>query len=419
MSPEKLFHQLLNLGTAWRVTELDFDPEGGVVIRIEETADFWREARSVHAEGGAVKCYDHVEDLCWRHLNVFEHRCDIVCRLPRAQCLTTGKVYRVTPPWEGLSKGFTKAFEAFALLLLREMPVSAVARQTGETDTRLWRLLRAQVERAWPRVDWSEVSIVGCDELSARKGHRYVSVFCDLAGRRVLFAVEGKDKTVWEKFVTALGEHNGHSRAITEISMDMSPAYIAGADENIGAQAAVVFDKFHVIAHVNKAVDDTRRQESRQERSARSLLKGTQWLWRKNPDNLSEEEIAEINGLKKRNLATSQAYQMRLNLQDIYRIPQEEKARRRLRAWCRWVKRVADLHPTLLFGKMRKAAAMIENHFEGILAHWRSRTTNAFLEGLNSVFSAVKRKARGFRSVKNLITMLYFTAGKLPLPASP
>ena len=68
---------------------------------------------------------------------------------------------------------------------------------------------------------------------------------------------------------------------------------------------------------------------------------------------------------------------------------------------------------------MRKAAAMIDSHLEGILAHWQSRTTNAFLEGLNSVFSAVKRKARGFRSVKNLITMLYFTAGRLPLPAAP
>ena len=62
---------------------------------------------------------------------------------------------------------------------------------------------------------------------------------------------------------------------------------------------------------------------------------------------------------------------------------------------------------------------MIENHLEGIPAHSHSRTTNPFLEGGNSVFSAVKRKARGFRSVKNLIPMLYFTAGKLPLSAAP
>ena len=80
------------------------------------------------------------------------------------------KLFRVTPPWEGLSKAFTKACEALALWLMREMPVSAAGRIIKETDTRLWRLWRAQVECAWPRLDWSEVSIVGCDELSARKG---------------------------------------------------------------------------------------------------------------------------------------------------------------------------------------------------------------------------------------------------------
>ena len=65
---------------------------------------------------------------------------------------------------------------------------------------------------------------------------------------------------------------------------------------------------------------------------------------------------------------------------------------------------------------MVKTARMIERHLEGVMAHWINRTTNAFMEGLTSVFSAVKRKARGFRSSENLITMLYFTAGHLDLP---
>jgi transposase len=67
---------------------------------------------------------------------------------------------------------------------------------------------------------------------------------------------------------------------------------------------------------------------------------------------------------------------------------------------------------------MLRCAKMVEQHLPGILAHWERRTTNAFLEALNSVFSGVKRKARGFRSIENLITMLYFTAGKLRVPAT-
>jgi transposase len=419
MTPEALFHELLGLGRQWRVSRCEYEVEEGVVrLWVEETPALW-EWESQQAKE-AVSCYDHVgEELVWRHLNVFEHRCEIRCRLPRGRRTSDGKVYRVTPPWEGLAKHFTKAFEALALLLLREMPVATAARHLGETDTRLWRMLHAHVAKAWPQVDWSGVVCVGCDELSARKGHRYVSVFCDLIGKRVLFAVPGKDKITWEAFITALGEHNGHPRAITEVSIDMSPAYIAGVKENLGERAIIVFDKFHVIAHANQAVDECRRAERRHLRGAEQVLaKGIRWLLLKNPENHTPAQAERYAGLLKSNLCSVKAHQMRLILQEIYAIPDAALARRKLRAWCRWVRWVAGKHLQPLLACMVKTAAMIERHLEGVMAHWIRRTTNAFLEGLNSVFSAVKRKARGFRTTKNLITILYFTAGRLDLPAT-
>ena len=123
---------------------------------------------------------------------------------------------------------FTKEFEAFALLLLRERPVSQVAELVGETDTRLWRMLFRQVDAAYAEADFSHVCCVGVDEMSVRKGHEYLTVFADLIKRRVLFATEGKDKETWAKFVEALEKHNGHRHAITRVSMDMSPAYQGG-----------------------------------------------------------------------------------------------------------------------------------------------------------------------------------------------
>ena len=171
MTPEQLFHDLLGLGQQWRVIRCEYCFDDGVRLWVEETAYLWT-GESIEAKQ-AVSCYDHVgEELVWRHLNVFEHRCEIRCRLPRGQRATDGKVYRVTPPWEGLAKHFTQGFEAMVLLLLRQMPVAAVARHIAETDTRLWRILHAHVAVAWPKVDWSGVVCVGCDELSARKGHR-------------------------------------------------------------------------------------------------------------------------------------------------------------------------------------------------------------------------------------------------------
>jgi transposase len=416
-TPEALFHELLGLGTSWRVLRCEFEPTESLVrLWVEETAQVWVGQSQEHRQ--AVGCYDHTEELVWRHLNIFEHRCEIRCRLPRGQLLD-GKVYRVTPPWEGLCKHFTRAFEAMALLLLREMPVRAAARQLAETDTRLWRMLHAHVAAAHPKVDWSGVVCVGCDELSARKGHRYVSVFCDLLGKRVLFAVPGKDKATWEAFVESLYAHNGHPRAITEVSLDMSAAYTAGVRENLGRQALIVYDKFHVIAHANQAVDECRRAEHRHlDQQERALLKGGRWALLKNPANHTPKQKEHYQGLLKSSLASVKAHHLRLALQAIYAIPEEAKARRKLRAWCRLVRWVAGKHLQPYFAEMVRTANMIERHLEGVMAHWIRRTTNAFMEGLNSVFSAVKRRARGYRSERNLIAMLYFTAGKLDLPAT-
>src|SRR3982750_5011418 len=103
---------------------------------------------------------------------------------------------------------------------------------------------------------------------------------------------------------------------------------------------------------------------------------------------------------------------MRLVLQDICRSPTATVARHRFRVWVRWVARQV---PKNVLRAMMKVAEMIERHLAGILAHWKWGVTNAFMEGLNSVFSATKRKARGYRSTSNLITMLYLVAGKLRL----
>jgi transposase len=416
MTPEKLFQELLGLGLNWEVVESRFERESGTVfLEIRETSRLWESTRCPE-EGGLVFCYDHTEVMTWRHLNVFQHRCEITCRLPRGKCRQCGHVFRVRPPWEGLSSHFTKEFEAFALVLMREMPVSKVGEIMGETDTRLWRMLFRQVDTAYAEADFSNVCCVGVDEMSIRKGQEYVSVFADLVAKRVLFATEGKDKGSWAKFVEVLEKHNGHRHAITQASMDMSAGYQAGVKENC-RNAQIVFDKFHVIQQANQAVDKVRKAEIRLGgEGVWEALTKSQWLWRKNPENLTDKEQERMGKIKDKNLCTAKAYQMRLVLQDIYRSAHAATARHRFKVWIRWVRWAARFYKTGLFLSMRKLAQTVETHLEGILAHWKWGVTNAFMEGLNSVFSATKRKARGYRSSIHLITMLYFVAGKLRLP---
>jgi transposase len=416
MTPEKLFHDLLGLGLNWEVKESRFEKGSGTVfLEIGETARLWESVRCPE-EGGLVFCYDHTEVLTWRHLNVFQHRCEITCRLPRGKCRQCGHVFRVRPPWEGLSTHFTKEFEAFALLLMREMPVSKAAEAVGETDTRLWRMLFRQVDAAYAEADFSRVCCVGVDEMNVRKGQNYISVFADLVRKRVLFATEGKDQETWLRFVEALEKHNGHRHAITQASMDMSKAYQLGVAENC-RNAQVVFDKFHVIKNANEAVDKVRKVEVRLGgQGVWEALRNSLWLWRKNPENLTDQEQARLSGIQHKNLATAKAYQMRLVLQDIYRSAEAGTARHRFKVWCRWVRWVARFYKGHLLASMVKLAQMVQRHLAGILAYWKGGVTNAFMEGLNSVFSATKRKARGYRSTTHLITMLYFVAGKLRLP---
>lgn len=407
MIPEKTFHQLLGLNESWEVGGVEFKAqENTFVLTVVETDKLW--AQESQRLGQKVSCYDHVEVMRWRHLNVFNKEAVIECALPRGRT-EAGKVYRVTPPWEGKGKHFTKEFEAFALTLIREMPVKTAGKILGETDQRLWRMVIAHVKAAYAELSLEEVVWVGADEMNRRKGHNYITVFADLLKKRVIFATPGKDASVWESFVAELVKHNGHAKSITQAAIDMSPAYVKGVTENLG-NASIVFDKFHVVSQVNEGVDKVRRLEGME----KSSLKATRWLWRKNPENWTEEQALAMVDLEQENLMTATAYQMRLTLQGVYELKTEKQARKGFEKWCAWVKKKAEENE--LLAPMVKAAEMIESHLEGILAHWKAGLTTAFMEGLNSLFSATKRKARGYRSTEYLITMLYFVAGKLNIP---
>lgn len=416
MIPEKVFERILLLGDEWRVSAVDYVEQAGqVLIRVEEVPALWKAASCPHCNARAVAGYDHAPERRWRHLNVCQLESEIVCALPRGQCKACRKIYTVRAPWEGRSRGLTQEFEAFALTLMREMPVKKAGEILGETDQKLWRALFAHVDAAWAELSWENVVWVGADEMNRKKGHNYLTVFVDLVARRVLLAVEGKDATVWERFSEQLLQHNGHPKAITQIALDMSPAYQKGVRENFG-NAQIVFDKFHVVTQVVQAVEEVRRKQTRQDAVAREELERTSWLWRKNPERWTDGEQERWAQLKDKPLVTGLAYAMRLELQKAYGSGTVAQARDRFQSWCRWVRAEAEALTSGLLEPMRKAADMVERHLEGILAHWKQGLTTAFLEGLNSLFSATKRKARGYRSTEYQIAMLYFVAGKLEIP---
>jgi len=323
---------LLGLGKAWRVVEARLDAKASAfVLKVEETPDLWPE-ESARA-GTPVTCYDHVEPMQWRHLNVFNKECVIVCALPRGRRANDGTVYRVTPPWEGRSKHFTQEFEAFALTLMREMPVKRAGEILGESDSRMWRMLFAHVKAAYERLSFENVVWVGADEMNRRKGHNYLTVFADLVAKRVLFATPGKDASVWEAFAGELLRHNGHPKAIRYAAIDMSAAYIKGVSDNLG-NAQVVYDKFHVIQYGVEACDQIRKIESRADAGKRDQLERTRWMWLKNRENWTPKEALKWESMALERCVTGMAYEMRLVLQGIYERKDVEEARKLFGNWC-------------------------------------------------------------------------------------
>ena len=424
MITEAAFARLLQLDESWEVLTAEYESEpspGRFTILVRETAALWPRQRCPESTCGGerVVCHDHVETRSWRHLDAFGKPTQVVCAPPRGRCTACGKVWRIPVPWEGAAKHFTKDFEAFALALMREMPMKRAGEIIGEDDTRLWRMLFAHMALARQRLDLSELVSLGADEMSSRKGHNYLTVFADLVARRVVFATEGKDHTTFERFCEDLLLHNGHPKAITQVAIDLSAAYQKGVRENLG-NAQMVFDPFHVCALVSTAVDEVRRLEAREGTEAvRFSLKGSLYLFRKNPENLTPNQTDELAALDLKHLATGVAYLVRLELRDIYQTARTpERARYRMENWLNWAQAKCDQWTGAL-APLAKAVATIKRHLDGVLNHWLGELSTAFMEGLNSVFSAVKRKARGFRSTEYMTCMLYFVAGKLSLPLYP
>jgi transposase len=397
MNAEALFTAALQLGPEWKVVRCEVDHPGQ---ELTVHLDFVPGSRfPVPGAGHQLLCpvHDTVEKR-WRHLNFWQYRTTITARVPRIET-PEGQVVLAEVPWARAGSGFTLMLEALAMLLVRDMPVSAVAELLGEEDTRLWRVVQHYVEEAAARESWAGVRRICVDETSARRGHRYVTCVVDADTRRLLFMAEGRSSETLGLFVEALRAHGGDPAQIEVVSIDMSPAYQKGVREHL-PQAQIVFDRFHLMQMAGQALDEVRKELRR----AGADLTGALWAIRGNEWTRSEEELARRRTLCAEYPKLGRAVMLRDLLQDV--LAQEDPAQ--LRWWCQRAKR-ARLAP---FGKL---AATIQEHWSGVVASMASTVNNGVIEALNGVIQLAKRTARGFRSFANFRTIALLKAGKLSL----
>ena len=400
MNPEALFAVALGITPPWEVVGVEFSQENK---RLDIRIDFPRGAQFACPVCGASAPVHDTTEKSWRHLNFFQYEAYLTARVPRVKCPNAGcGVKQIQVPWARPGSGFTLLFEALVMALVREMPVKVVAVLLGEHDTRIWRVLDHYVQSARAQEDHSEVKRVGMDETSARRGHDYISLFFDMDLRRLLFGTEGKGHETVKAFAQDLKAHKGDPANVTDASIDMSKAFIKGVNEAL-PNAEITFDPFHLIQHMNDALGKVRAEEAR---LYPEMMKGSRYAFLKNPENLTEKQDETLTRLCNYRLKTARAYLIKLALQDVYFATTREDAQGRLKAWYSWAIRSQ-------IDQVKKVAKTVKNHWKGILAWFDSQLSNGFLEAVNGLIQATKRRARGYRSTKNLINMAYLIAGKL------
>jgi transposase len=418
---EALFTTALGLQAPWVVSNVDLNT---VKRRIdfEVTCD----ARQLPCPACGVDgqgIHDRVK-RSWRHLDFFQFEAWLHAEVPRVDCSACGKTTQADVPWARPGSGFTLLFEALSLSLCQSLPVAQAAAQLRVASKRLWRRIEHYVGIARQRDEMTGVRVVGIDETSLKKGHHYVTVVHDLEARRLLFMTPGRDHATVATFKQELTAHGGNADEIKHVCMDMSAAYAKGVAENL-PKAQISYDRFHVIALANSAMDEVRREEMRtQPKAVRAALgedskavKAMMWAMRKNPVSWTYHQVSSMHWLQRSNLKSARAWRLKQALREVYRgavaANCAAKAEQELLSWISWARR-CRLEP------FKRMANTLKERLAGVVRGMLDGRSNAYVEAMNGLLQQTKTAARGFRTVKNFVAIAYLRMAKLKhLPPNP
>lgn len=405
MHDKHVFERLLGVEPPWGVdhVELRLD-EGAVHIYLEHPrATKWRCPECERS----CRLHDHQAERQWRHLDVFQYQTILHARPPRCDCAEHG-IQVVDLPWAQRGSRFTELFEGWAIAWLQVASQSAVARSLGISWDEAHGMMERAVARGLQRRSIESLPVIGIDEKAFRKGQQYLTLVYDHRGSRVLYVGDERKESSLVAFWAMLTPEQKAS--IEVISMDMWEAYANSVRANVpDAEAKIVYDKYHIAAHLGNAVDLVRRGENKRLRQlGDDRLVGSKYDWLTNPENFTPQDWREFGPLRKSDLKTARAWALKESAMRLFDYVYEGAARRHFRDWFYWATH-SRLKP------MIKVARMLKRRLENILTYLKHQVTNAISESINARIQWVKYTARGFRNKANLTTAIYFHCGGLDL----
>ncbi len=349
----------------------------------------------------------------WRALDLGATRAVVEAEAPRVRCRRHGVVV-ARVPWARQGSRFTREFEQQVAWLAAQCSKSAVCelmRISWYTVGRIIeRVVRDEQARRGDRLDG--LRRIGIDELSYRKGQRYITGVVDHDTGRLAWAADGRDKQTVTRFFDELGDER--KAKLELVSSDMGE-WVTRVVEQECPQATLCLDPFHVVKLAGDALDEVRREvwnEARRsgDTTGARWLKGARWALWKRPERLTDRQRAKLATIEQVNRRLYRAYLLKEQLRLVFQVAPEE-AVALLDAWLSWARRCR-------IASFVKLAKTITEHRAGIVATLTHRLSNARTEAVNTTLRLITRRAYGFHSAEALIALAMLTVGGLrpPLP---
>jgi transposase len=343
----------------------------------------------------------------WRDLSMRKMALTLRYRPRRVDCPRCGVRVEVVPwaePWARVTTALANAVSVLA----RELSWRGTARQYGLNWKSVATIVQRAVQYGRRHRKRPPVHTIGIDEVSRRKGQVYLTVVYDLERRVLLWVGEDRTEDAVRKFFT---EELGPRRCATlqVVCMDMWAAY-ATLVRTHASKAQILFDRFHIVKHLNEAVEDVRRSEMRRlSANAKGPFKRSRWLLLKNPWNLTSDQRERLSTLVRWNVPIVRAYYLKESFQLFWDYRQPARAEAHLQKWMHAAMR-SRLEP------FKRFVRMLRSHLDGILPWTRLRLSNGAVEGMNNKIKSISHRSFGFRSAKHFIAAIYHCCARLPLP---
>jgi transposase len=386
------------------------------VTRVEETAECMlvyidrlgnRLLRCGVCRRRCQQVHDIRKQREWRDLSMRKLPLQLRYRPRRVECSRCG--VRVEDfPWAEPWARVTTALSNAVAVLARELSWQGTAREYGLNWKSVATIVKRAVQYGLKHRKRPPVHAIGIDEVSRRKGQVYLTVIYDLE-RRVLLWVgdERTEEAVRPFFTKEMGKRR--CQTLRVVCMDMWAAYAKLVREH-AVNAQILFDRFHIVKHLNEAVDAARRDLWRQlTTKQRVSFKGTRWLLLKNPWNLSSSQEERLSTLVQWNSPLVRAWYLKESFQLFWNYRQPWRAKQHLLKWMNSAMR-SRLAP------FQRFVGMLRSHLDGVLAWTKTRLSNGAVKGMNNKIKSISHRSFGFRTAENFIAAIYHSCARLPLP---